>query len=91
MILFNLSATFKFKVGYDIFMRQKRRWSPHFLNYYYLCFKEKYVHVCMTEQYIPHMITRLVDYTCEITSSSGYKSYFMTTYEISSMYNMIFI
>jgi len=30
----------------------------------------------------------LVGYTCELTNSSGYKSYSMTNYEISSIYMM---
>jgi len=34
---------------------------------------------------------RFVDYTCELTNESGYKSYSMAIYEISSIYTSIYI
>jgi len=67
----------------------------NFFSFLYF-FKGKYV--LWEKPYIPHVIIeydlyplslvlpRLIGYTRDLINSSGYKSYSMTTYEISSIY-----
>jgi len=70
MILFNLLAFFYFKVM--------------IYSYAFIAVK-KYIPHVIIEYYLYPISPRLVGYTCELTNSSGYKSYSMTAYEISSI------